>query len=525
MRDQRGAATPMVVACLSLMLALGAALGVVAAMLHDHRVAQSAADLAALAGAAALQRGDDGCAAAGSVAAANGARLAGCHAEGSDVVVRTVVVGPRWLGQRGDLEAQARAGPAFNRSVGRARAGRRAARRAPALSSGWFWLPHLGDWTHDGQPVGARAGRDRVAGGAQPVARPRGSRARRSRRRRGGRRRRRRSAGRCPACSAVETPPMSQRSQVANSGSRPIEAVLGGVGRARQVGRGEPGLGERRRRAPSTTRPWSAGCARAGRAAPRRSPRRHGLPALEERHDLVGDLDRRRASSRHVAPARWRSRSATIAMSVTSRAVRRVVRVAAVDHGDVVVEVERRRPARSRPGGRRPRPAWAVACGARRRRRCRPPGRCRPRPAATGAAAGRRGCRRGRLARPAVGPEPAARPPAQQPARRRAASTQRRAAVGPNSGRSASVQRQLLRRRRTGAGRARTGCRGRRRWPRPAGRTAPPGGAPGRCRAGRRGRPGPPSASPRAAPGAADLLPQRGAGAREAGDQHRVEPG
>ena len=23
---------------------------------------------------------------------------------------------------------------------------------APALSSGWFWLPHLGDCTHDGQP-------------------------------------------------------------------------------------------------------------------------------------------------------------------------------------------------------------------------------------------------------------------------------------------------------------------------------------------------------------------------------------
>ena len=68
MSDQRGAATPMVVACLSLLLALGAALGVVAAMVHDHRVAQSAADLAALAGAAALQRGDDGCAAAGSVA-------------------------------------------------------------------------------------------------------------------------------------------------------------------------------------------------------------------------------------------------------------------------------------------------------------------------------------------------------------------------------------------------------------------------------------------------------------------------
>ena len=36
--------------------------------------------------------------------------------------------------------------------------------------------------------------------------------------------------------------------------------------------------------------------------------------------------------------------------------------------------------------------------------------------------------------------------------------------------------------------RGRTGWPGRGRWPRPAGRTAPPGGAPGRCPAGRRGR-------------------------------------
>ena len=130
--DERGAATPMVVACLSLLLALGAALGVVAAMVRDHRVAQSAADLAALAGAAALQRGDDACAAAGSVAAANGARLAGCHAEGSDVVVA------RWSPVRAGSASRAtsrrRRGrdPRSDRSAGRARAGRRAGRRRRA---------------------------------------------------------------------------------------------------------------------------------------------------------------------------------------------------------------------------------------------------------------------------------------------------------------------------------------------------------------------------------------------------------
>ncbi len=65
------------VACLSVLLLVGAALGVVAAMVHAHRVAQSAADLAALAAASAVGRGGDACAAAGRIAAANGAGLDG----------------------------------------------------------------------------------------------------------------------------------------------------------------------------------------------------------------------------------------------------------------------------------------------------------------------------------------------------------------------------------------------------------------------------------------------------------------
>ncbi len=49
--DEAGAATLMVVACAAVLLLLGCALGVVAAMVRAHRVAQSAADLAALAAA------------------------------------------------------------------------------------------------------------------------------------------------------------------------------------------------------------------------------------------------------------------------------------------------------------------------------------------------------------------------------------------------------------------------------------------------------------------------------------------
>lgn len=112
MTRERGAASLLVVALTGVLLLVGCALGVVAAMVADHRRAAAAADLAALAGAAALQRGDDGCAAAEPLAAANGARLVDCAVEGSDVLVTVEVTGPRWLGQRGDLVGRARAGPA-----------------------------------------------------------------------------------------------------------------------------------------------------------------------------------------------------------------------------------------------------------------------------------------------------------------------------------------------------------------------------------------------------------------------------
>jgi secretion/DNA translocation related TadE-like protein len=100
------------VAILGFLLLVTAALGVVAAIIVAHRRAQSAADLAALAGAAALQRAGDACDEAGAVAAANGAQLSACQAAGQDVVVTVRVDGPHWLGQHGSLSAMARAGPA-----------------------------------------------------------------------------------------------------------------------------------------------------------------------------------------------------------------------------------------------------------------------------------------------------------------------------------------------------------------------------------------------------------------------------
>jgi secretion/DNA translocation related TadE-like protein len=103
--------TVLAVALLGFLLLVTAALGVVAAIVVAHRRAQAAADLAALAGAAAWQRAADACGEAGAVAAANHARLSSCQVAGQDVMVTVQVDGPHWLGQHGSLAAMARAGP------------------------------------------------------------------------------------------------------------------------------------------------------------------------------------------------------------------------------------------------------------------------------------------------------------------------------------------------------------------------------------------------------------------------------
>jgi secretion/DNA translocation related TadE-like protein len=109
---ERGAATVLVTAVLGLLVLVGGALGVVAALVVGHRGAQSAADLAALTGAVTMRRGGDACVAASEAAVANGAVMTQCEVLGSDVRVSVRVTGPRWLGQQGDLDAEARAGPA-----------------------------------------------------------------------------------------------------------------------------------------------------------------------------------------------------------------------------------------------------------------------------------------------------------------------------------------------------------------------------------------------------------------------------
>ena len=110
-RAERGAVTVLAVAILGVLVLLAAAFAVAETMVVAHRRAQSAADLAALAGASAAQQARDPCAAASQVAAANDAVVTNCSVVLRDVTVTARVRGPRWLGARADFEAQARAGP------------------------------------------------------------------------------------------------------------------------------------------------------------------------------------------------------------------------------------------------------------------------------------------------------------------------------------------------------------------------------------------------------------------------------
>jgi len=104
-------------AVLAMLIAVTVGCCVAGSAVVAHRRAQSAADLAALAAAQALQQGDNGCAAADEVAAANGARLDRCRLDDFDAIVTVRVTGPALLGAPA-LRARARAGPDESRPAG-----------------------------------------------------------------------------------------------------------------------------------------------------------------------------------------------------------------------------------------------------------------------------------------------------------------------------------------------------------------------------------------------------------------------
>jgi secretion/DNA translocation related TadE-like protein len=109
-RHEDGAGTVLAVAMMGLLVTVTVATSGVVGVVAAHRRAQSAADLAALAGASALQDGGDPCRQAGAVAQRNGAELRRCRVDDWDVSV-TVVNRVRLPGGSMDLEARGRAGP------------------------------------------------------------------------------------------------------------------------------------------------------------------------------------------------------------------------------------------------------------------------------------------------------------------------------------------------------------------------------------------------------------------------------
>lgn len=115
--DERGAATLLVVSVSGLLLVLTLGLASVAAAVGARRSADAAADLAALAGAAAMASGEDACIAAGSVASANRARMRVCRPEGEELYVEVEVSTTGLLG-RGEVELQGRARAGPDRTAG-----------------------------------------------------------------------------------------------------------------------------------------------------------------------------------------------------------------------------------------------------------------------------------------------------------------------------------------------------------------------------------------------------------------------
>jgi secretion/DNA translocation related TadE-like protein len=110
--DERGAGSVLAVAMMGLLVTVTVASAGVVGVIGAHRIAQSAADLAALAGAAALQDGGDACAQAADVAARNRATLSGCAVEGWNVSVVVSAHSAALPGGVLDLRARGRAGPA-----------------------------------------------------------------------------------------------------------------------------------------------------------------------------------------------------------------------------------------------------------------------------------------------------------------------------------------------------------------------------------------------------------------------------
>ena len=109
-RDERGAAVVLALGLVAVLVFVGAVSAGTIGIVIAHRRAQTAADLAALAAAQALQAGGDPCPTAARIAGRHDVALTGCVIDGTSVVVAVAARLPPALG--GDqVPARARAGP------------------------------------------------------------------------------------------------------------------------------------------------------------------------------------------------------------------------------------------------------------------------------------------------------------------------------------------------------------------------------------------------------------------------------
>ncbi len=110
-RDDRGSATVHAAFLVGLLTIVALLAATVGAVLVGQRRAAAAADLAALAGAAAVQGGAAGCDVAAAIAGQNEARLVGCEVVGDVVTVRVSTRVRSVFRSSFELQARARAGP------------------------------------------------------------------------------------------------------------------------------------------------------------------------------------------------------------------------------------------------------------------------------------------------------------------------------------------------------------------------------------------------------------------------------
>lgn len=110
--DESGSATIWGLVAMGMCAAVGWLSLLVATVVAAQHHLDGAADLASLAGASALQHGEDACTAARQTAADNGVRVAACSVLSSDVLVSVEDALSLPFGVPGTLRSAARAGPA-----------------------------------------------------------------------------------------------------------------------------------------------------------------------------------------------------------------------------------------------------------------------------------------------------------------------------------------------------------------------------------------------------------------------------